>query len=48
MLENTGDKIWQCNYYEYVIRNEIALEKLREYIFKNPLNWAKDVYNRNT
>jgi len=33
---------WQRNYYEHIIRNEIELEKIREYIVNNPLNWAED------
>ncbi len=28
--------IWQSNYYEHVIRNEQALEKIRQYILNNP------------
>jgi hypothetical protein len=31
-----GFKIWQPNYYEHVIRNEVALNKIREYIQNNP------------
>ena len=31
-----GINIWQPNYYEHVIRNEKALEKIREYIVNNP------------
>lgn len=29
-------KLWQPNYYEHVIRNELALNKIREYIMNNP------------
>ena len=29
-------RLWQPNYYEHVIRNEKALEKIREYIQNNP------------
>jgi putative transposase len=29
--------LWQKNYFEHVIRNENALEKIREYIQNNPL-----------
>jgi len=29
-------KIWQPNYYEHVIRNEAALNRIREYIQNNP------------
>ena len=31
-----GLGIWQPNYYEHVIRNEAALNKIREYIQNNP------------
>lgn len=30
-----GKKLWQPNYYEHVIRNEKALNKIREYILRN-------------
>ena len=37
------NRLWQPNYYEHVIRNEGALEKIREYIQNNPekekFNW---------
>jgi len=29
-------KLWQPNYYEHIIRNEKALEKIRGYIKNNP------------
>jgi REP element-mobilizing transposase RayT len=31
-----NDNVWQANYYEHVIRNEKALEKIRGYIINNP------------
>jgi REP element-mobilizing transposase RayT len=34
--------VWQRNYYEHIIRNEIELNKIREYILNNPLNWEID------
>ena len=37
-------KLWQRNYYEHIIRNEIELNKIREYILYNPLNWETDEY----
>lgn len=33
---STGENIWQPNYYEHVIRNDKALNKIREYIITNP------------
>jgi REP element-mobilizing transposase RayT len=35
-------KLWQRNYYEHIIRNEIELNRIRKYILNNPLNWEKD------
>jgi len=37
-----GQPVWQRNYYEHVIRNEIDLEEIREYIQNNPLKWLED------
>ena len=37
-----GRPVWQRNYYEHVIRNEIDLEEIREYIQNNPLKWLED------
>lgn len=42
-LNNTvGIPLWQRNYYEHIIRNETELNKIREYIISNPLNWESD------
>lgn len=35
-------KLWQRNYYEHSIRNETELNKIREYIINNPVNWELD------
>lgn len=35
-------RLWQRNYYEHIIRNERALESIREYIHNNPANWLED------
>jgi hypothetical protein len=32
-----GAKVWQRNYYEHVIRSDDELNRIREYIFNNPL-----------
>ena len=37
--------LWQRNYYEHVIRNEIELNWIREYIINNPLQWELDEDN---
>ncbi|MFN3966505.1 MAG: transposase, partial [Endomicrobiia bacterium] len=36
-------KLWQPNYYEHIIRNEKALNKIREYIKNNPLKEQLDL-----
>ncbi len=44
---NNGYKFfkWQRNYYEHIIRNEIELNQIREYIINNPLKWDLDKEN---
>ena len=37
-----GAKFWQENYYEHIIRNNIELNAIRQYIIDNPTNWNKD------
>jgi REP element-mobilizing transposase RayT len=37
-------RLWQRNYYEHVIRNEISYVKLVEYIQNNPLKWEEDMF----
>ena len=38
-------RLWQRNYYEHIIRDERALDRIREYIVSNPLRWAFDREN---
>ncbi len=38
-------KIWQRNYYEHIIRSEDELNRIREYIINNPLQWQYDREN---
>lgn len=38
-------KIWQRSYYDRIIRNDIELNKIREYIYKNTANWEQDRNN---
>jgi putative transposase len=35
-------RLWQRNYYEHVIRNEDELNRVRQYIIDNPMEWATD------
>lgn len=38
-------KLWQRNYYEHIIRDDAALDRIRQYIAENPLRWATDDEN---
>ena len=42
--KNYGVSIWRRNYYERIVRSELELKNLREYIENNPANWS----DRNT
>ena len=35
-------RVWQRNYYEHVIRNEVELQTTRCYIMNNPTRWPDD------
>ena len=37
-----GTKLWQRNYYEHIIRNQEAMDKIRHYIANNPISWSID------
>ena len=43
--DNPGNKIWQRNYFEHIIRDQNTLENIRQYILNNPINWAEDSEN---
>ena len=40
-----GTALWQRNYYEHVIRDEAALDRIRQYIADNPARWHEDPEN---
>ena len=40
-----GDKVWQRNYYDHIIRNRKDLNRIRKYIRDNPENWENDKLN---
>jgi REP element-mobilizing transposase RayT len=39
LLPRFHKRLWQLSFYDRVIRNEIDLNRIREYIRNNPLNW---------
>ena len=38
--------VWQRNYWDRIIRDERALNAIRQYILENPVRWEWDRYNR--
>lgn len=38
-------RLWQRNYFEHIIRDEEALNQIRTYIERNPLEWDADPEN---
>lgn len=45
LRKTSGQPVWQRSYFEHVIRNEESLNRIREYIFNNPLLWELDREN---
>jgi putative transposase len=39
---SVASKIWQRNYWDHIIRNESELNRIRQYILDNPLQWEQD------
>lgn len=37
-----GVPVWQGRYYDHVVRDENDLNRIREYIAHNPLQWSSD------
>jgi putative transposase len=35
-------RLWQRNYYEHIVRDDSALQKIQQYIQDNPLTWQAD------
>ncbi len=35
-------RLWQRNYYEHIVRDDFALQKIQQYIQNNPLTWQTD------
>ncbi|MFM7440606.1 MAG: transposase [Snowella sp.] len=42
IYDHPNPVIWQCNYYENIVRDENQLNQIREYIINNPQKWDED------
>ncbi|MFQ5486780.1 MAG: transposase [Desulfobacterales bacterium] len=45
LLSRLGQPVWQRNYFDRIIRNEDELNRIRQYIANNPLQWQIDREN---
>jgi putative transposase len=45
LRQSPGARVWQRNYYERIVRDDDELNKVRDYIENNPLNWTDDENN---
>ena len=43
--DTKGRIVWQRNYYEHIVRNEKELDRIREYVINNPIQWESDKEN---
>ena len=39
-----GAPVWQRNYWEHMVRNEMELNRIRQYIINNPMKWKSDMF----
>jgi len=47
LRDTEGQVVWQRNYYERIIRNELEMDRITRYIESNPTRWADDDENPN-
>ncbi|HLD34327.1 MAG TPA: transposase [Patescibacteria group bacterium] len=45
-LNNTQKFKWQRSFYDHVIRDDLSLYRIREYIINNPRKWERDRNNQ--
>jgi REP element-mobilizing transposase RayT len=47
LQESPGERVWQRNYWEHIVRTDQALDAIRSYIRDNPARWSLDRYHPN-
>ncbi len=48
LRKSPGQPVWQRNYFEHIIRDNVDMNRIRDYICNNPKNWATDENNQQT
>jgi len=38
-------RLWQRNFYEHIVRDDVSLNRIRQYILNNPVRWEFDREN---
>ncbi|MEA3448523.1 MAG: transposase, partial [Bacteroidota bacterium] len=41
-----GQKNWQSDYYDHIIRDDASYHRIKNYIINNPKNWTGDKFNK--
>lgn len=44
LRDTPGTYVWQRNYHDHIIRDEMDLNRIRKYIRDNPREWKNDTY----
>jgi len=44
-LDASGNRLWQRNYHDRIVRNKRELRAIRQYIRQNPAHWPDDPEN---
>ena len=39
---NKNNPLWQSNYYDHIIRDEMEYQRISEYIVRNPMEWKEE------
>lgn len=45
LRKSPGQKNWQSNYHDHVIRDNDSYKRIKHYIINNPKNWKSDSFN---
>jgi putative transposase len=48
LCDTPATPLWQRNYYEHIIRDRDAMDKIRQYIINNPVSWKIDQLHPNS
>ena len=45
LRNSAGQKTWQPNYHDHVIRDDAEYNRIQQYIINNPSKWGDDTFN---